>query len=99
MLTVAKGGDGQAEALVGSAVDTVGTGVGTKLEGIFQMSSKGTLDGLPPFVLSLQERIGGEHILRPGVYRAMSMTKTDIELAVEKSRASKLDLVNQVSKA
>ena len=29
----------------------------------------------------------------------MSMTKTDIELAVEKSRASKLDLVNQVSKA
>ncbi|WP_302614751.1 TolC family protein, partial [uncultured Bacteroides sp.] len=35
----------------------------------------------------------------PGVYRAMSMTKTDIELAVEKSRASKQDLVNQVSKA
>lgn len=35
----------------------------------------------------------------PGVYRAMSMTKTDIELAVEKSRSSKLDLVNQVSKA
>ena len=33
------------------------------------------------------------------VYRTMSMTKTDIELAVEKSRASKLDLVNQVSKA
>ena len=28
----------------------------------------------------------------------MSMTKTDIELAVEKSRASKLDLVNQVAK-
>lgn len=38
-------------------------------------------------------------LLLPGVYRAMSMTKTDIELAVEKSRASKLDLVNQVSKA
>ena len=35
----------------------------------------------------------------PSVYRAMSMTKTDIELAVEKSRASKQDLVNQVSKA
>lgn len=32
------------------------------------------------------------------VYKAMSMTKTDIELAVEKSRASKLDLVNQVTK-
>ena len=35
----------------------------------------------------------------PGVYRAMSMTKTDIELAVEKSRASELDLINQVTKA
>lgn len=33
------------------------------------------------------------------VYRAMSMTKTDIELAVEKSRASELDLINQVTKA
>ena len=38
-------------------------------------------------------------LFAPAVYRAMSMTKTDIELAVEKSRASKLDLVNQVSKA
>ena len=38
-------------------------------------------------------------LFAPSVYRAMSMTKTDIELAVEKSRASKLDLVNQVSKA
>ena len=37
-------------------------------------------------------------IFAPGVYKAMSMTKTDIELAVEKSRASKLDLVNQVTK-
>ena len=38
-------------------------------------------------------------LFAPAVYRAMSMTKTDIELAVEKSRASKLDLVNQVTKA
>lgn len=37
-------------------------------------------------------------IFTPSVYKAMSMTKTDIELAVEKSRASKLDLVNQVTK-
>ena len=37
-------------------------------------------------------------ISAPSVYKAMSMTKTDIELAVEKSRASKLDLVNQVTK-
>lgn len=38
-------------------------------------------------------------LFAPSVYRAMSMTKTDVELAVEKSRASKQDLVNQVTKA
>lgn len=38
-------------------------------------------------------------LFAPAVYRAMSMTKTDIELAVEKSRGSKQDLVNQVTKA
>ena len=38
-------------------------------------------------------------LFAPAVYRAMSMTTTDIELAVEKSRASELDLINQVTKA
>ena len=38
-------------------------------------------------------------LFAPAVYRAMSMTKTDIELAVEKSRASELDLISQVTKA
>ena len=38
-------------------------------------------------------------LFAPADYRAMSMTKTDIELAVEKSRASELDLINQVTKA
>lgn len=38
-------------------------------------------------------------LFAPSVYKAMSMTKTDIELAVEKSRASRQDLVNQVTKA
>ena len=38
-------------------------------------------------------------LFAPAVYWAMSMTKTDIELAVEKSRASELDLINQVTKA
>lgn len=38
-------------------------------------------------------------IFAPAVYKAMSMTKTDIQLAVEQSRASKQDLVNQVTKA
>lgn len=38
-------------------------------------------------------------LFAPSVYKAMSMTKTDIELAVEKGRASRQDLVNQVTKA
>ncbi|NCC10026.1 MAG: TolC family protein [Bacteroidia bacterium] len=38
-------------------------------------------------------------LFAPAVYKTMSLTQTDIELAVEKSRASKLDLVNQVTKA
>lgn len=35
----------------------------------------------------------------PAVYRTIKMSKKDIELAVEASRGSKLDLINQVSKA
>lgn len=38
-------------------------------------------------------------IFAPAVYKAMSITKTDIELAVEKARASEQSLVNQVIKA
>lgn len=38
-------------------------------------------------------------IFAPGVYKAMTLTKTDIKLAVEKARASEQDLVNQVTKA
>ena len=36
-------------------------------------------------------------LFAPAVYKAMSMTKTDIKLALEKSRASRQDLVNQVT--
>ena len=35
----------------------------------------------------------------PAVYKAMSLTESDLQLAVEKSRGSKIDLVNQVTKA
>ena len=35
----------------------------------------------------------------PAVYKTMSLTKSDFELAVEKGRGSKIDLVNQVTKA
>lgn len=38
-------------------------------------------------------------IYAPAVYQNMKLTKKDIELAQEKARASKLDLVNQVTKA
>lgn len=38
-------------------------------------------------------------LFAPSVYRAMAMSQTDIALAVEKSRASRQDLINQVTKA
>lgn len=38
-------------------------------------------------------------VFAPAVYKSMSITKTDILLAQEKARASRLDLVNQVTKA
>ena len=38
-------------------------------------------------------------LFAPAVYKNMSLTKEDIKLAQEKSRNSKLDLINQVTKA
>ena len=38
-------------------------------------------------------------LFAPAVYQNMKLTKEDINLALEKSRSSKLDLVNQVTKA
>ena len=38
-------------------------------------------------------------IYAPAVYKAMSITKSDLNLAVEKSRGSKIDLIDQVTKA
>ncbi|MDR1098641.1 MAG: TolC family protein [Tannerella sp.] len=38
-------------------------------------------------------------VFAPALYRSINLTGTDIELAVEKSRSSKLDMVNQVTKA
>ena len=35
----------------------------------------------------------------PAVYKAMSLTESDLQLAIEKSRGSRIDLVNQVTKA
>ncbi|MDR2473181.1 MAG: TolC family protein [Tannerella sp.] len=38
-------------------------------------------------------------IYAPALYKAINLTVTDIELAIEKSRSSKIDMVNQVKKA
>lgn len=38
-------------------------------------------------------------IFAPALYRTINLTRTDVELAVEKARSSELDLVNQVTKA
>ena len=38
-------------------------------------------------------------VFAPALYKSISLTKTDVELAVEKSRASRLDMINQVTKA
>lgn len=38
-------------------------------------------------------------IYAPAVYATMNLTKSDLKLAVEKSRGSRIDLINQVTKA
>lgn len=38
-------------------------------------------------------------VFAPALYKSISLTSTDVNLAVEKSRASRLDMVNQVTKA
>lgn len=38
-------------------------------------------------------------VFAPALYKSISLTETDVNLAVEKSRASRLDMVNQVTKA
>ena len=38
-------------------------------------------------------------VFAPALYKSIGLTSTDVNLAVEKSRASRLDMVNQVTKA
>jgi len=38
-------------------------------------------------------------IFAPALYKSINLTKADVELAVEKARSSRLDLINQVTKA
>ena len=64
-----------------------------KLNGMsFRMGDDGVNTAAAVATLSLP-------IFAPAVYKSMSLTKTDILLAQEKARSSKLDLINQVTKA
>lgn len=38
-------------------------------------------------------------VFAPALYQSMKLTKNDVELAMEKARSSRLDMVNQVTKA
>ena len=38
-------------------------------------------------------------VFAPALYQSMKLTKTDVQLALEKARSSRLDMVNQVTKA
>ena len=38
-------------------------------------------------------------VFAPALYKSINLTKTDIDLAVEKARSSRLDMINQVTKA
>ena len=60
--------------------------------GSFKMGRDGTTTATGNITLSLP-------IFAPAVYQNMKMTKEDILLAQEKARGSRLDLINQVTKA
>ena len=60
--------------------------------GKFKMGVDGTLTAMGNMTLSLP-------VFAPAVYQNMKLTKQDILLAQEKSRGSRLDLINQVTKA
>lgn len=60
--------------------------------GKFKMGVDGTVTAIGAATLSLP-------VFAPAVYQNMKLTKQDIKLAQEKARGSRLDLINQVTKA
>lgn len=60
--------------------------------GKFKMGVDGTLTAVGAATLNLP-------VFAPAVYQNMKLTKEDIKLAQEKARGSRLDLINQVTKA
>lgn len=60
--------------------------------GSFKMGMDGTTTAQGGVTLALP-------IFAPAIYQSMRLTKDDIKLAQEKARSSRLDLINQVTKA
>lgn len=61
-------------------------------DGEFKMGVDGATTGIAGITATMP-------IFAPAVYQNMKLTKEDIQLAQEKARSSRLDLVNQVTKA
>lgn len=81
------------QASIGAALDHTIKAAEMKLNGMsFKMGQdhSNTVNGGLSISLPL---------FAPSVYKAMSLTRTDVELALEKARSSRLDMVNQVTKA
>ena len=60
--------------------------------GRFKMGVDGTLNGVGAATLSLP-------VFAPSIYQNIKLTKEDIQLAQEKARGSRLDLIREVTKA
>ena len=77
-------------SLVGSFNHTIEKQTMAMMGQTFKVGSLNSMNGgvsisLPVFV--------------PALYQSMKLTKTDVQLALEKARSSRLDMVNQVTKA
>ncbi|MDR0940253.1 MAG: TolC family protein [Mediterranea sp.] len=81
------------EASLAASVDHTVKAAEMKLNDMsFKMGQDGTNTANAGLTVNLP-------LFAPAIYKTMSITRTDIELAVEKSRESELELVNQVCKA
>ena len=81
------------EVQIGSRLEHTLQAAEMKLNGMkFKMGEDGTNTANAALSVNLP-------LFAPSLYKAMSISKTDIELAVEKARATKQDLINQVTKA
>ena len=76
--------------LVGSYTHTIKKQTFAMMDTIMQVGTTNNMSG--GISVSLP-------IFAPALYKSIKLTKTDVKLAVEKARASRLDMVNQVTKA